>query len=81
MSSMTIAKTRDNLSAIVSGIESGLIPEHLIRNRDRIVARILPVSEDVPVSRRIGISKDEPFLVDDEAFDAMDNEIAEMFGA
>lgn len=80
MSSMTIAKTRDNLSSIVSGIEQGRVSEHLIRNRDRIVARILPVDEKAPVSQRIGASKDDPFLVDDEAFDAMDAEVAAMFG-
>lgn len=81
MSSMTIAKTRDSLSSIVAGIEQGSISEHLIRNRDRIVARILPVEPDVDVSKRIGVSKDDPLLVDDDAFDAADAEIAEMFGA
>ena len=78
---MTIAKTRDSLSSIVAGIEQGSISEHLIRNRDRIVARILPVEPDVDVSKRIGVSKDDPLLVDDDAFDAADAEIAEMFGA
>ena len=77
---MTIAKTRDSLSSIVAGIEQGSISEHLIRNRDRIVARILPVEPDVDVSKRIGVSKDDPLLVDDDAFDAADAEIAEMFG-
>ena len=80
MSSMTIAKTRDSLSSIVAGIEQGSISEHLIRNRNRIVARILPVEPDVDVSKRIGVSKDDPLLVDDDAFDAADAEIAEMFG-
>ena len=77
---MTIAKTRDSLSSIVAGIEQGSISEHLIRNRNRIVARILPVEPDVDVSKRIGVSKDDPLLVDDDAFDAADAEIAEMFG-
>jgi len=80
MSSMTIAKTRDSLSSIVAGIEQGSISEHLIRNRDRIVARILPVEPDVDVSKRIGVSKDDPLLIDDDAFDAADAEIADMFG-
>ena len=80
MSSMTIAKTRDNLSSIVSGIEQGRITEHLIKNRNRIVARILPVEEPTSTSKRIGVSKHDPFLVDDAAFDAMDAEIGEMFG-
>ena len=80
MSSMTIAKTRDSLSSIVAGIEQGSISEHLIKNRNRIVARILPVEPDVDTSKRIGISKDNPLLTDDDAFDAMDGEIAEMFG-
>lgn len=79
MSSMTIAKTRDNLSSIVSGIETGRIPEHLIRNRNRVVARIVPVEGDVPAVNRIGAAKDNPFLIDDDAFDAMDAEIADMF--
>lgn len=79
MSSMTIAKTRDNLSSIVAGIEQGSIPEHLIKNRDRVVARILPIERAVPASRRIGAAKDRPFLVDDDAFDAMDDEVADLF--
>lgn len=80
MSSMTIAKTRDSLSSIVSDIEQGVIAEHLIRNRDRVVARIVPIESKPPVSRRIGVSKKHPLLVDDDAFDAIDVEIAEMFG-
>ena len=80
MSSMTIAKTRDSLSSIVSGIEQGRITEHLIMNRNRIVAKILPVGEPADTSKRIGVSKHDPFLIDDEAFDAMDAEIAGMFG-
>ena len=80
MSSMTIAKTRDSLSSIVAEIEQGSISEHLVKNRNRIVARILPVKPDVDTSKRIGVSKDNPLLTDDDAFNVMDAEIAEMFG-
>ena len=81
MSSMTIAKTRNNLSAIVSSIERGDIAEHLIRNRDRVVAKIVPIEVVEADGRRIGIAKDDPaFRIDDELFDELDDDIAEAFG-
>ena len=81
MSNMDIAKAENNLSLTASNTSHELESEHLIRNRDRVVAKIVPAKEFVPVSARIGVAKNEPFLIDDDAFDAMDDEIAEMFGA
>ena len=81
MSSMTIAKTRDNLSAIVSSIERGDIAEHLIKNRDRVVAKIVPNEVVEVAGRRIGVAKDDPaFQIDDELFDELDDYVAEAFG-
>lgn len=80
MSCMTIAKTRDNLSSIVSSIERGEISEHLIKNRDRVVAKIVPLVSTEGPRVLIGIAKDDPeFQIDDELFDALDDEVSEMF--
>lgn len=81
MSAMTIAKTRDNLSAIIGGLERGEITEHLIKNRARLVARIVPIDGETAPTRRIGVAaKDPAFRIDDELFDDLDTEIAHMFG-
>lgn len=78
---MTIAKTRDNLSSIVSSIERGDIPEHLIRNRDRVVAKIVPIETATVDCRRIGVAKGDPaFQIDDDLFDELDADVAEIFG-
>ena len=81
MSSMTIAETRDNLLAIVSSIERGDIAEHMIRNRDQIVAKIVPIETVEADCKRIGIAKDDPaFLIDDAFFNELDDDIAGAFG-
>ena len=82
MSEAALHETKDNLSAYVSAILEGKEPYHTITKRSRPVARIVPIEQERDVSKRIGLCKDDPrFDIDDEAFDAMDAEIAEMFGA
>ena len=80
MSDMTIAKTRDNLSAIIAELERGEISEHRILNRTRAVAKIVPIDDEAPVPKRIGVAKGDPaFEIDDDLFDELDAEIADLF--
>ena len=82
MSEAALRETKDNLSAYIDAILTGKEPYHTITKRSRPVARIVPIEQGQDVSKRLGLCKDDPrFAIDDEAFDAMDAEIAEMFGA
>lgn len=81
MTSATVAETRDNLSAIVNDLLSGAETVHVIRKRNKPVAKIVPYSAPTSASRTFGIAKDDGRSIDFEAFDAMDGEIAEEFGA
>jgi antitoxin (DNA-binding transcriptional repressor) of toxin-antitoxin stability system len=82
MSQAALKETKDNLSAFIDAILTGKEPYHVITKRSRPVARIVPIQQDRDVSKRLGLCKDDPrFAIDDEAFDAMDGEIAELFGA
>ena len=80
MSSATIAKTRDRFSSIVGQLQRGEIVEHLVMNRNRVVAKIVPVDVGKDVSKRIGAAKGEWGELDYEAFQSLDDEIADMFG-
>lgn len=77
---VTISEGRDRFSSIIADIESGKFDSCIIKRRNTPVATITPLPDYKDVSKRFGLLKDEPLLVDDDAFDAMDAEIAEMFG-
>lgn len=80
MSSATIAKTRDSFSSIIGQLQRGEISEHFVMNRNRIVAKLVPVDAQPDVSRRIGAAKGQWDSFDYEAFQSLDEEIADMFG-
>lgn len=80
MSSCTIAETKNGLSAILAALASGAEREHIIKNRDVPVAIIIPYGRRPESARRFGFAKDDGKRIDWEAFDAMDAEVAEMFG-
>lgn len=80
MSSCTIAETKNSLSAILAALASGAEAEHVIKNRDTPVAVILPYREEHESARVFGFARDDGKAIDWDAFDAMDTEIAEMFG-
>lgn len=82
MSEAALRETKDNLSAYIDAIITGKEPYHVITKRSRPVAKIVPIRQEKDMSKRLGLCKDDPrFMIDDEAFDAMDDEIAEMFGS
>lgn len=82
MSTSTLAETKNNLSAIVSALEDGREREHVIKKRDRRVAVIYAYVDSAPARRApFGFAKDDGNDIDFDAFDAMDREIAEEFGA
>lgn len=80
MPSLTISEARNSFSAVIADLESGRETEYVIRNRNVPVARIVPYGDKPDTSRRIGVLRDHPLVLDDDAFDAMDDEIADMFG-
>ena len=81
MSSSTIAETKNGLSAILAALASGAEREHVIKNRNVPVAVIVPYGKSSTSARRFGFAKGDGKAVDWDAFDAMDAEIAEEFGA
>lgn len=81
MSTATIAQTRDGFSKIVRQLESGELTEHYVMNRNRAVAKIVPVEPVRDVSNRIGVMKGKWNGFDYESFQALDAEIADMMGA
>ena len=80
MSTLTIAETKNNLSAILGALQSGKEKSHIIRNRKKPIAVILPIEEPALSRKPFGYGKDARKAVDWAAFDAMDAEIAEEFG-
>lgn len=80
MSSCTIAETKNSLSSILAALASGAEREHIIKNRNVPVAVILPYGGGIAAERRFGFAKEDGKDIDWEAFDAMDDDIADMFG-
>ncbi len=81
MAEMTIGAARDNFSAIIADITSGAVKEYVVKKRDVPVAKIVPIDITECAGCTFGLFKDEPMLVDDAAFDELDDEIAADFGA
>lgn len=80
MSSASIAETKNNLSAILANLLDGSEQEHLIKNRNRPVAVIVPFGRANSSNRTFGYAENDGKTIDWEAFEAMDDEIEEMFG-
>ena len=80
MSSATIAQTRDGFSSIVQQLVRGELSEHYVMNRNRPVAKIVPVTSTRDVSKRIGAKRGEWNGFDYETFQELDAEIAEAMG-
>lgn len=77
-----ILEAKNNLSALVRSLERGEEPSIVILRYDRPVARLVPYEDERPdVSRRVGLFEGQDLIVDDEAFDSYDDEVAELFGA
>ncbi|MBQ9068092.1 MAG: hypothetical protein IJ131_03385 [Eggerthellaceae bacterium] len=81
MSEATLYDTRNNLSSVIDDLLSGKSKEHVIKRRETPVARIVPIEPAVDASKRIGAFRDAPAMLDDDLFDAMDAQVAELFGA
>jgi len=76
MMNMLDAKT--NLSKLVEAVETGAESEIVIARNGRPAARLVPLARS-DASTLIGSAKGR-FSFDKELFDAMDDEIASMFG-
>lgn len=81
MAEMTIGQARDSFSTLIANLLNGTVQEYVIKNRNTPVARIVPIVPSTERPYGFGIARERPFLLDDDAFDALDEEIAEEFGA
>lgn len=75
---MNMLDAKTNLSRLVQAIESGAEPEILIARHGTPVARLVPL-EPTAGSTLIGIARGR-FTFDPVAFDAADDQIADLFG-
>lgn len=80
MSSSTIAETKSNFSAVLAALANGTEREHVIKNRNTPVAVIVPYGKRPGMERQFGFAAKNGKTIDWDAFDAMDAEVAEMFG-
>ena len=81
MKEMTIGQARDSFSSLIANLLSGAVSEYVVKNRDTPVVRIIPyASQPERSARPFGVARNNPLLLDDAAFDALDAEIAEEFG-
>lgn len=80
MTELTISEARDHFSALIANLESGRESEYVIKNRSIPVARLTPAANTNDVSKRVGLFKDCPLLLDDEWFDETGDDIASLFG-
>ena len=80
MTEATVYETRNSLSAVIDSLVSGQVDEHIVKRRGTPVARIVPIEPTTDTSKRIGLTHKSPILLDDEAFDALDADVAELFG-
>ena len=76
VTNMLEAKT--NLSRLVEAVENGTEEEIVIARNGRPVARLVPMERGSGASL-IGVAKGK-FTFDKEAFDAMDDMVADLFG-
>lgn len=77
-----VLELKNNLSAILQDVESGKTDRVVVKRYGKPVAQIVPYEpEEKDVSKRIGLYEGMEIVTDWDAFDAMDEEIAEMFGA
>jgi len=78
MVTVNMFEAKTNLSKLVEAVENGAEEEIVIARNGRPAARLMPVRSGC-ASSIIGIAKGQ-FSFDKVAFDAMDEEIATMFG-
>ena len=81
MSSGSVAETKNNLSAILATLECGSEVEHVIKKRDVPIAVIVSYQNRPDQQRTFGFAKDDSKAIDWKAFDELDSEITDMFGA
>ncbi len=74
---MLDAKT--NLSKLVEQVESGAAKEIVIARNGKPAARLVPIGDERPKGKRLGVAEGLYPDFDDDAFNAMDAEIEAMF--
>lgn len=77
MQPVNMLDAKTHLSRLVESIESGQEREIVIARNGRPVARLVPVTTDAPVERRLGAARGA-FQVPDD-IDAHNDEVASLF--
>ncbi|WP_428425677.1 type II toxin-antitoxin system Phd/YefM family antitoxin [Pararhizobium sp.] len=75
---MLEAKTR--LSQLVSAVESGAEDEIIIARDGKPAARLVPIAANEKLPRQLGLLQRQFPGISLEDFNALDDEIAELFG-
>ena len=78
MTQVNVLEAKNNLSALLNLIESGLEQAVIIARRGKPIARLVPYETDV--SSRIGVAKSEMLVAPDWDIHEGDAEIADLFG-
>ena len=80
MRTVNMLDAKTNLSKLVSDVESGAETEVIIARNGRPAARIVPISEARTTRRRLGLMAGRFPPMELEDFNALDAEVAELFG-
>ena len=75
---VNVLEAKNNLSALLKLLEEGKEESIVIARNGKPVAKMVAYAP-VDVSKRIGIAKNSPLVVDDWAFDELDDYVAELF--
>lgn len=77
MAIVNMFEAKSSLSRLVDDVESGRESEIIIARSGRPAARLVPITSQPPVERRIGVARGKFVLPD--SIDAHNDAIAEMF--
>lgn len=80
MRTVNMLDAKTNLSKLVSDVESGAETEVIIARNGRPAARIVAISEPKTTGRRLGLVAGKFPAMELEDFNALDTEVAELFG-
>lgn len=80
MTTVNMLEAKTRLSQLVSAVESGAENEIIIARDGKPAARLVPIAANEKPPRRLGLLQGQFPDMSLEAFNALDDEIAELFG-
>lgn len=80
MTTVNMLEAKTRLSQLVSAVESGAEDEIIIARDGKPAARLVPIVSEEKPPRRLGLLQGQFPDMSLEDFNALDDEIAELFG-